>query len=91
MAILALKTDERIQDVHISADTLTVDIMDGRSISVPLVWYPRLFHATRAQRAKWKICGGGYGVHWDEIDEDLSVEGLLRGAQGPVKPRVKKS
>ncbi len=57
--------------------------MDGRTITVPLVWYPRLLAATPQQREKWVICGGGYGIHWSEIDEDLSTEGLLRGAPAP--------
>lgn len=83
MGILALRSDERIQNVRISADTLTVDLMDGRTISVPLAWYPKLLHASKASRGKWKICGGGYGIHWLEIDEDLSVEGMLRGAPAP--------
>lgn len=93
MGILAKRSDERIQNVHISTDTLSVDLMDGRTISVPLAWYPRLLHATRSQRAKWKICGGGYGIHWSEIDEDLNVEGLLRGAPAPQigKSKIKKT
>ena len=53
--------------------------MDGRTISAPLAWYPRLLQATEEQRKSWKIAGGGYGIHWPEIDEDLSTEGLLRG------------
>ncbi len=54
--------------------------MDGRTIIVPLAWYPRLLNATSEQRSKWQIAGGGYGIHWPEIDEDLSTKGLLRGA-----------
>jgi hypothetical protein len=54
--------------------------MDGRTIIVPLAWFPRLLHATQAQRDNWKKAGGGYGIHWPDIDEDLSTEGLLRGA-----------
>jgi hypothetical protein len=60
-----------------------VDLVDGRTITVPFVWYPRLLHATPEQRANWQVCGGGYGIHWPEIDEDLSTEGLLRGAPAP--------
>ena len=56
---------------------------DGRIITVPLVWYPRLLNATSAQRQNWKIAGGGYGLHWPDLDEDLSTEGLLRGAPAP--------
>lgn len=80
MGILALAADERIADVKISEDELSVRLRDGRTISVPLVWYPRLLHATKEQRNRWKIAGAGYGIHWEEIDEDLSSEGLLRGA-----------
>jgi hypothetical protein len=78
--------DARIRDVRVTHDTLHVDLIDGRTISVPLAWYPRLMKATGAQRKKWEIAGGGYGIHWAEIDEDLSSEGLLRGAQGVIPP-----
>jgi hypothetical protein len=80
MGILAPNADERVAGVSFDADRLIVDLMDGRTIAVPLAWYPRLFEATPEQRSDWKIAGGGYGIHWPEIDEDLSVEGLLRGA-----------
>lgn len=83
MGTLALAADERIADVQISDDTLTVGLMDGRTISVPLVWYPRLLNSTATQRGNWQIAGGGYGIHWPEIDEDLNSEGLLRGAPAP--------
>ena len=85
MGILAIGADERAKDVRLSADTLSVDLMDGRTITVPLTWYPRLLKATPEQRSNWVICGGGYGIHWPEIDEDLSTEGLLRGA--PATPK----
>lgn len=80
MGILAVKTDERVAGVSFDADRLIVDLMDGRTIAVPLAWYPRLLEATPVQRAEWEIAGAGYGIHWPQIDEDLSVEGLLRGA-----------
>ena len=80
MAILATAADERIADVRIDDDYLTVELMDGRIISAPLAWYPRLSDATPDQRARWERAGGGYGLHWPELDEDLSTEGLLRGA-----------
>ncbi len=83
MGILALSADERVRDVHVSEDTLTVDLMDGRTISVPLLWYPRLLGGTPKQRANWKPCAAGYGIHWPDLDEDLSTEGLLRGAPAP--------
>ncbi|MBF0564905.1 MAG: DUF2442 domain-containing protein [Nitrospirae bacterium] len=85
MGILALAADERVKDVHLSDDALCVDLMDGRSITVPLVWYPRLLNATAQQRDNWTICGGGYGIHWEDLDEDLSTEGILRGAPAPFK------
>jgi Protein of unknown function (DUF2442) len=83
MGILALTADERVRDVRVSQDTLTVDLMDGRTISVPLVWYPRLLTGAAKQRSNWKVCAAGYGIHWPDLDEDLSTEGLLRGAPAP--------
>jgi hypothetical protein len=70
---------ERVMKITCTNDVLTVDLADGRSISVPLAWYPRLLHATPQQRANCRVAGAGYGIHWPDIDEDLSVEGLLRG------------
>ena len=64
-------------------DVLIVDLLDGRTISVPLVWFPRLLSATPEQRANWRVAGGGFGIHWPDVDEDLSTEGLLRGAPAP--------
>ncbi|MGL4884636.1 MAG: DUF2442 domain-containing protein [Waterburya sp.] len=78
-----IKPDERVQDVYFTEDTISVDLMDGRTITVPLVWYPRLLAASPNQREKWSVCGGGYDIHWEEINEDLSTEGLLRGAPAP--------
>jgi hypothetical protein len=75
--------DERVEAVYFTRDSLIVDLKDGRSISVPLTWYPKLLKATPQKRAYWEVCGGGYGIHWPEIDEDLSVDGLLRGAPAP--------
>lgn len=83
MGILAIRADERVKAVHFTEETISVDLMDGRTITVPLVWYPRLLNATPEQRAKWEVSGGGYGIHWEEIDEDLSTEGMLRGAPAP--------
>ena len=83
MNILARIADERVADVRCDDESLIVDLMDGRTISVPLAWYPRLLAATPAQRAKWESAGAGFGIHWPEIDEDLSTEGLLRGAPAP--------
>ena len=83
MGTLALKADERVASVEFSNDFLVVGLLDGRQISVPLEWYPRLAGASDDTRSNWEICGGGYGLHWPEIDEDLSTEGLLRGAPAP--------
>lgn len=83
MGITALTADERVVDVRFTEDTISVDLRDGRTITVPLLWYPRLFHATPAQRKNWQVAGAGYGIHWPDIDEDLSTEGLLRGAPAP--------
>ena len=81
------RAGERIKDVRCTEDALTVDLVDGRTISVPLVWYPRLLAATPEQRANWKLSGGGFGIHWPDVDEDLSSEGLLRGAPA-AQPRT---
>lgn len=83
IGILKLTTDERVKNVSFTEDSICVDLMDGRSINAPLVWYPRLYHALPDQLANWQVSGGGYGIHWPDIDEDLSTEGLLRGAPAP--------
>jgi hypothetical protein len=85
MGSSAITADERVLDVAFTDDALSVSLRDGRVISVPLVWYPRLLNATPAQRKNWKIAGGGYGIHWPDVDEDLSTEGLLRGAKAPTQ------
>jgi hypothetical protein len=79
----ANKAGERIVDVNVDAERVSVDLADGRTIIAPLTWYPRLAAARQEQRDKWQISGGGYGIHWPDIDEDLSVEGLLLGAPAP--------
>ena len=89
MGILALTADERVADVEVSENEFSVRLMDGRTISVPLVWYPRLLNATEPQRRNWRIIGGGYGIHWEDVDEDLSTEGLLRGAPAPHRSEDK--
>lgn len=78
-----LAADTRVRSVTVTEDELVVGLMDGRTISVPLAWYPRLFDGTPEQRANWEICGAGYGIHWPELDEDLSTEGLLLGQRSP--------
>lgn len=83
MASSGSNAGEQVAGVRFTKNRLIVDLRDGRTISAPLVWYPRLLHATAKQRANWKVAGGGFGIHWPDIDEDLSTEGLLRGAPAP--------
>jgi hypothetical protein len=68
-----------VQDVQVSDEALTVELMDGRSIRVPLAWYPRLWHGTTEERYNWRLIGQGSGVHWQDLDEDVSVEGIILG------------
>src|SRR3990172_5324315 len=67
------------ENVTITEDTLTVDLGDGRTISAPLAWFPRILQATPEERKNWRLIGKGQGIHWEDIDEDISVEGLLAG------------
>lgn len=83
MNISVRVADERVSAVRFEGDRLVVDLADGRTIAVPVAWYPRLATATPAERTNWKIASAGYGIHWPDIDEDLSTEGLLRGAPAP--------
>ena len=83
MSISEPSAGTRVKDVRVSDDALSVDLADGRTIIVPLAWYPRLLHATPEQRANWQVAGAGFGIHWPEIDEDLSTDGLLRGLRAP--------
>lgn len=66
-------------DVSVTDETLTVELADGRTLSVPLAWYPRLAHAQPEERNRWRLIGRGEGIHWPDLDEDISVEGLLAG------------
>jgi len=80
MSISPIETERpRAEDVKITSDSLIVDLSDGRTISVPLEWFPRLLHATHEERSNWRLIGRGHGIHWEKIDEDISVEGLLAG------------
>lgn len=76
----------RIIDVQVTDDTLSVDLEDGRTIAVPIGWYPRLAYATPAERNHWQISGAGYGIHWPDLDEDLGAEGLLLGKRSSESP-----
>jgi Protein of unknown function (DUF2442) len=88
MGILIIRADERVKNVYFTDETISVDLMDGRIITVPLAWYPRLLNATSNQLSNWEVCGGGYGIHWSDIDEDLSTEGMLRGAPAPSSRKL---
>ncbi len=66
-------------NVSLTDDTLSVDLSDGRSISVPIAWFPRLLHSSEQERNNWRLIGKGQGIHWEDIDEDINVEGLLAG------------
>ena len=69
----------KAQQVLLTEDSLSIDLVDGRTISVPLAWYPRLFHGTPEERRNWRLIGQGEGIHWPDLDEDISVENLLAG------------
>lgn len=73
--------------VEVSDVTLTVELVDGRSVSVPLLWFPRLVDATPAERANWRLIGRGEGIHWPDLDEDISVAGLLAGKRSGESQR----
>ncbi len=84
----AVKIEEvRIKDISVTEDTITAQLVDGRIISVPLAWSWRLSEATPKQRANWRMIGDGHGVHWPDIDEDISAEGMLYGIPAP-RPRI---
>jgi hypothetical protein len=68
-----------VEKVTVTEDTLTVDLSDGRTISVPLPWYPRLLHGSKKERNNWRLIGKGYAIHWEDLDEDISVENLILG------------
>ena len=74
----AIEFDASAVDVSFDEDSLRIQLADGRQISAPLAYFPQLLDATPEQRSKWQIIGGGYGIHWEELDEDISVRGLLR-------------
>ena len=71
--------EARAQCVSLTEDVLVVGLVDGRTITVPLAWYPRLAYGSHSERENWRLIGGGEGIHWPDLDEDISVEGLLAG------------
>ena len=79
-----MNSGEAVKGVRVGEFDLVVDLVDGRTISVPLVWFPRLLHASPAQRNNWKLAGGGFGIHWPDVDEDVSTASLLRGIPAPT-------
>jgi len=83
MRSLAVEPNPRAHHVELTEDELIVYLRDGRKVSVPLAWFPRLLHATPKQRHDWELLGDGEGVRWPQLDEDLSVAGLLRGTPAP--------
>ena len=85
MSTSAASIDPRVRTVHVDDERLSVELVDGRTVTAPLAWFPRLAKATPGQRARWEIVAAGRGIHWPEIDEDLGVEGLLRGAAPAVR------
>lgn len=80
---IAVSTDARVKEVSVTNELITFNLVDGRVVSVPLAWSWRLSEATPAQRNNVEIIGDGYGVHWPEVDEDLSVEGMFHGVPAP--------
>jgi hypothetical protein len=76
-----------VTQVALDDDEMTVSLADGRRLTVPLAWFPKLLHAKPAQRQNWRLLGDGRGIHWPDIDEDLGVDGLLRGASAPGASR----
>ncbi|MEA2336874.1 MAG: hypothetical protein QOE82_881 [Thermoanaerobaculia bacterium] len=88
MSTSATEISARADNVAVTEAELTVNLTDGRTISVPLAWFPRLVDGSPDQRAHWELLGDGEGIHWPDLDEDLSVAGLLRGTRAPRKPRT---
>ena len=87
MSTLLPETDARATDLGFDDDNLWVDLADGRRLIVPLAWFPRLLNAEPDQRATWELLGDGQGIHWPEIDEDVSVEGLLFGRSASARSK----
>lgn len=79
MSTLVVEHDLVVSAVTVTADTLSVELSDGRSLSVPLAWFPRLLHGNAEERGRWELIGRGSGIHWPDLDEDISLEGLLAG------------
>ncbi len=83
MSFSAHNSEPRVQSVETNDDELLVDLVDGRKLIVPLAWFPKLLHATPEHRSNWELLGDGEGIHWPDVDEDLSAAGLLNGTPAP--------
>ena len=81
MSTLVLEVDPLVVEVSVANEQLTVDLADGRRLIVPLAWYPRLWHASPAERQNWQLLGDGYAIEWPDLDEHIGIEGLLAGRQ----------
>lgn len=88
---IAVNATPMIREVEVTKEAITARLVDGRVISVPLAWSWRLSEATPAQRKKYRLIGGGLGVHWPDVDEDISVEGMLHGVPAPRPSRTTKT
>jgi hypothetical protein len=88
MTTSIVETEPRADQVFVTDDELVVHLVDGRKVSAPLAWYPRLLHASAEERNEWELIGDGEGIHWPQVDEDLSVAGILRGIPARSAKRV---
>lgn len=86
MTTLEIEIDPTAQHVEVTDQHLTVDLTDGRSVTVPLAWFPRLLHGSAAERANWRLLGEGYGIEWPNLDEHIGIEGLLAGRGSGESP-----
>jgi hypothetical protein len=88
MTTLAIdRSTTQATSVRVTEDALVIDLSDGRSVSAPLAWYPRLMHGSPAERSNWRLIGDGEGIHWPDLDEDISVEGVLAGRPSGESPK----
>ena len=86
VSVIPVLTISRVVEVSVTDDTLTVDLEDGRTISIPVGWYPRLAYGTPDERTNYEISGAGHGIHWPDLDEDIGIEGLLLGKKSMESP-----
>src|SRR5260221_14601484 len=91
MSTLVGEQKVAIQNVKVTSESLSVDLTDGRTMSVPLAWFPRLVHGAPSERSHWELIGRGIGIHWPDLDEDISLEGILAGrASGESQESLRK-